>query len=311
MENYEQKYKEVLEKAKQKLDACGYLESRQAQMILELFPELEESKDEKIRKALVDGFFKYSNSFTTFGGIKVEDIISWLEKQKPVEHFELKAGHWYFCHQAFCCRADDLTVKEGERFMCEKDGVVKGFIIKDPEKYFIEIDAPESHDEKQKPIDIDYGNAFDEFISHIPEKDPDSCNSLYTYEDIEAAIKFGIQWHKQQKPVEWRPNRPNGYIAYDRGFEEAQEYISQRGFDIPWNDNDVFIDGRHITQTVANVLTWADEHPKQKPIEWTEEDAEILNGITNYLCFSSDAPELEGFERWYDWLKSLKERIKK
>lgn len=32
--------------------------------------------------------------------------------------------------------------------------------------------------------------AFDEFISHISEKDPESNNSLYTYEDLE-------------KPVEW------------------------------------------------------------------------------------------------------------
>ena len=55
------------------------------------------------------------------------------------KHFELKAGHWYICHRAYCCRADHLTVKEGERFMCEKDGVVKGFVIKEPEKYFKEV----------------------------------------------------------------------------------------------------------------------------------------------------------------------------
>jgi hypothetical protein len=33
-------------------------------------------------------------------------------------------------------------MKEGERFKCEKDGVVKGLIIKEPEKYFIEISTP-------------------------------------------------------------------------------------------------------------------------------------------------------------------------
>jgi hypothetical protein len=44
-------------------------------------------------------------------------------------------------------------------------------------------------------------------------------------------------------------------------FEEAQEYISRRGFDIPWNDCDVFVDERYITQTVANVLKWADDNP--------------------------------------------------
>ena len=35
---------------------------------------------------------------------------------------------------------------------------------------------------------------------------------------------------------------------YMMNFEESQEYISKRGFDITWNDCDVFVDenGRHI-----------------------------------------------------------------
>ena len=74
-----------------------------------------------------------------------------------------------------------------------------------------------------------------------------------------------------QKPVEIKPHLPDGSIPYDRGFEEAQEYLSKRGFDIPWNDCDVYVDEKHITQTVANVLAWADEHPA-KPVEWSEED---------------------------------------
>lgn len=53
------------------------------------------------------------------------------------------------CHRAYCCRADHLTVQEGERFQCEKDGVVKGFVIKDPEKYFIEVHAPAPMEDDQ------------------------------------------------------------------------------------------------------------------------------------------------------------------
>ena len=65
---------------------------------------------------------------------------------------------------------------------------------------------------------------------------------------------------------------------YNMTFEEAQEYISRRGFDIPWNDCDVFVDERAITQTVANVLKWADDNPVkhtsdndafiEKAVEW-------------------------------------------
>lgn len=46
---------------------------------------------------------------------------------------------------------------------------------------------------------------------------------------------------------------------YYMNFEEAQEYVSNRGLDIPWNDGDVFIDEREITRTVGNVLKWADD----------------------------------------------------
>lgn len=46
---------------------------------------------------------------------------------------------------------------------------------------------------------------------------------------------------------------------YNMSFEEAQEYVSKRGLDIPWNDGDVFIDGREITRTVGNILKWADK----------------------------------------------------
>jgi hypothetical protein len=64
---------------------------------------------------------------------------------------------------------------------------------------------------------------------------------------------------------------------YNMTFEEAQEYISKRGFDIPWNDCDVFVDERYITQTVGNVLRWADNNPVKttNDIEYTRTDAFI------------------------------------
>lgn len=55
---------------------------------------------------------------------------------------------------------------------------------------------------------------------------------------------------------------------YHMSFEEAQEYISKRGLDIPWNDGDVFIDEREIMRTVGNVLKWADESMIERFAEW-------------------------------------------
>ena len=115
-----------------------------------------ESDDEKIRKALIKLVKKAGEGYeNVIDGVSIENAISWLEKQgeQNKKHFELKAGHWYICHRAFCCRADHLTVKEGERFMCEKDGVVKGFVIKEPEKYFKEVCAPAPFEDEQNTAD--------------------------------------------------------------------------------------------------------------------------------------------------------------
>ena len=46
---------------------------------------------------------------------------------------------------------------------------------------------------------------------------------------------------------------------FNMTFEESQDYIAKRGFDIPWNDCDVFVDEREINRTVGNVLKWADK----------------------------------------------------
>ena len=150
MENYEKKYKDLLERARkmrdENCDGC--------KMCLEsLIPELAEPEDERIRKAILSGmnFISGIQGRETFGDIPIHKCIAWLEKQKPIEHFELKAGQWYICHRPFCCRADHLTVKEGEKFMCEIDGVVKGFIIEDPEKYFKESNPPAPYEDEQKP----------------------------------------------------------------------------------------------------------------------------------------------------------------
>lgn len=40
--------------------------------------------------------------------------------------------------------------------------------------------------------------------------------------------------------------------------------------------------------------------------DWSEEDENMMRGILAYISCSC-APE--GFEEWYDWLKSLKDRV--
>ena len=64
------------------------LSKEQKEKLENIFPELKENEDERMRKALKQGFFHYGNSFTTFGGINVVDIIAWLEKQGEQESID-------------------------------------------------------------------------------------------------------------------------------------------------------------------------------------------------------------------------------
>ena len=82
--NYEKKYKEALANARQEYNTTENVERKQ--WLEELFPELKESGDEKIRKALINLFkIENFNGYTTLNGIDVDDVITWLEKQKTSE----------------------------------------------------------------------------------------------------------------------------------------------------------------------------------------------------------------------------------
>lgn len=86
MSDYEKKYKEALEVAKRKLcfDKAGMVDSFTPNDIYEMFPELKESEDERIREVLIDYFKRYKDEecgIKTFYGIPADDILAWLEKQ--------------------------------------------------------------------------------------------------------------------------------------------------------------------------------------------------------------------------------------
>ena len=76
------RYEEALERAKAAIEVAAYPEEvrRVAETI---FPELRESEDERIRKALVKHFRDTKNCVgDIWAGMDVDSILAWLEKQK-------------------------------------------------------------------------------------------------------------------------------------------------------------------------------------------------------------------------------------
>ena len=88
--NYEQKYKEALERAK-KLhnEDCGGCVDGCKVCLENIFPELKESEDEKIRKWLIDAIESYHLVSPIGYETKMcKKALTWLEKQKPVKWSE-------------------------------------------------------------------------------------------------------------------------------------------------------------------------------------------------------------------------------
>lgn len=78
--DYEKRYTEALERAKEIYEA-----DFKAIWLKNIFPELIESEDEKIRNCVIGIVKANTREGNKYRNIKREDILAWLEKWKPVE----------------------------------------------------------------------------------------------------------------------------------------------------------------------------------------------------------------------------------
>ena len=96
--NYEQKYKEALERARMYHTGGSICDAHMAEVI---FPELKESEDERIRKALIDLFS--NNAKKDWRDIPTEKIIAWLKKQNKKldadKVIEWLNNNWWYSNQ--------------------------------------------------------------------------------------------------------------------------------------------------------------------------------------------------------------------
>lgn len=75
--NYEAKYKQTIERAKEELRVCGSQDCDAARQIFRLFPEL---KDDWMRKAIMSCCLDHNSKYK-YLGVTLEEMCAWLEKQ--------------------------------------------------------------------------------------------------------------------------------------------------------------------------------------------------------------------------------------
>ena len=291
-----------------------------------------------------EGEDKYSVADLFYAGVKCGK--AWLEKQgeQTPKHFELKAGHWYICHRAFCCRADHLTVKEGERFMCEKDGVVKGFVVKEPEKYFKEVCAPAPMGDEEKPDwseeDEKIRKAISIYLDWLDGRKDCAPRGGYSIRDM-------VVWLEKQKQ---KPNYCHHKVdlsgcseeyrkAYYDGWNNCNMQHSQclsegndvvkcliNGMKFYYKGNEEATWGTEkFSMKVKDILNWLEKQGEQKSAEkkelkkieqkpaWSEEDEkmfdEVINNLHNYIFKSDNTYFYIDCDKHITWLKSFKDRV--
>ena len=117
--------------------------------IIEIFPELSESKDERIRKALLDWYsqFKQNNMFND--DISFKDILNWLERQG--EHKEVTYLTVIHIGKSYKC----IAVPRYTSFKLEKIYKPEDVFVRDLMNLcapcFKEIDEKENKVSEQKP----------------------------------------------------------------------------------------------------------------------------------------------------------------
>lgn len=121
------------------------------------------------------------------------------------------------------------------------------------------------------------------------QKEPDKCPEYCVRSHCMGCSIYEKQ--KEQIPyIDFviKPHKGDDNNPYDMQVSEAQEYAIKRGFGIPFNDGEVYVDERHMTQTIGNILRWADDHPKEQKPAWSEEDKRKLNRIYEILGYAAD-----------------------
>ena len=277
-------YDEALEKARQEYNTTENVERKQ--WLEELFPELVESEDEKIRKELIDIVAK---SPITFAFEDKSKVLSWLEKQ------------------------GEQTDKIVERAKTEKQRVL---ITESDGEANIDWDTRSLQDVKLLlEYGLDYVNKLEK---QGGEKPADKVEPKFKVGNI-IRLKDGdgLEW-----TVEEVLN--NGYytiVCADRDdfiqLDDKWELVEQKPV---WSEEDEntikvlmniirkseIIDSIIYTDSLKEKLyDWLKSLRPQPKQEWSEEDEKMLNRIIEDFSDGKVSNILEIY-----WLKSIKQRIR-
>ena len=271
MENYEQKYKEAIEKAKKELQTCGSTDCDAARQIFRLFPELKESEDERIRNEIIQSI--QDNMCI----IHKDKCIAWLEKQKE-ENFIDKSLVKEEAHRIaweYSKHYDPLLSKES---WCEMAALDMAYWL---EKQCKHKSQGKSALEVWKDMRFEvYQQASNN--RHEPNYSDDSTK-MFSLTDIDEIFEKVAEKQGEQNPADKvEPKFKVGdWIIYDRNDSSR---VILYVYDIR--------DGRYYFNDNVH-FSWSVKECDEKSHLWTIQDAKDGDVLTdrNYPCIFKSTNE--------------------
>lgn len=303
--DYEKKYKEDLEAAKGWLAIAKENHNKIAIQILEkFFPELKESEDEKIKKAIVEALSRqgYSENILENWGVSYNDAIAWLERQKPLNNFDeaekekndFVSGQFIECRKSFNEFKEDnsywLEYIGDDTYIGRSDNVLNQKFHITPRQLFTLFThehCPKENNDEQKE------NNWNDMIKNL-DKVEEYVLSLAPNMPLDAVkvhaknIRFWV--NDGQKPK----TTPQWMIDF------LDEYRRKIGRSMDYDEI------RDTDGKVLAIVNWLKDNQniQQKPIERSEEDEDMIKYIAAIKI--GDYYTQDEINKITSWLKSCK-----
>lgn len=315
----------------------------------DIFPELKESEDERIRKALID-YFSGSHAMDTFGGIPWDRIVAWLEKQgeKPQGKSALEAIKEEKTDNQNCVKpADKVEPKfhEGEWITNGIDFTFQVRSIEDnmylrSDDYFIDIETADKtfrlwaiQDAKDGDVlasedgrdilifrKVNNNISFSSYYNIARSSDTCWLNSAFLpatkeqRDQLEKAMAdAGYRWNPEEKKMEKIEQKPAWSEEDEKNINELIELC--KGRKKLCSPTVISYKRMDVLQDWLKFLK--DRVQSQPKQEWSEEDEKLYNRICDIIheaAFANcetdeDGKELGEYAEMMRLLKSLRPQL--
>ena len=313
-------YDGLIERLKDLKFSCRF--SPLSDTIDEIFPELKESEDERIKNEII----LYIGARNDISLDTHNKWLSWLEKQgeqKPYDKvepkLEIKEGMWYICTCTYTLKGKIIAIK-GQIYKSNQDGAIevedghlfidkidgkaqnyfKPWTIKDAKDGDVLVSPATPEGDKECPFifkEIDKNGIVRHYVVLLQNKNLEISNDVSNVMGY-ANAGYHVPATKEQRDLLFQNMKEAGY-EWDAEKKELKKIEDE-----PEN---------YKQQVMSEITDLAKDYIRQKSTEeWSVEDSIKLQRIIDFLWYNrkGDTDTIYQQEQDIEWLKSLKERIK-